>query len=81
MNFRTFFFGCSHRRTTFPQRERRSKYQRSSIEHVTCLECGKEFEYDWQQMKRGLEIKTNTMDSPSPARQNAAACVQGAREL
>ena len=37
-------FGCSHKRTTFPITVRKTT-------HVTCLECGKEFEYNWNEMR------------------------------
>jgi len=37
-------FGCAHPRVTFPQGPRESP-------HVTCLDCGKEFAYDWPSMR------------------------------
>ena len=48
-------FGCSHSHCTFPitatvQRAVASTY-------VVCLDCGKEFPYDWQKMKRGASAK------------------------
>jgi hypothetical protein len=48
-------FGCSHKHCTFPITVR-SKLRRSEAASVTgtyvvCLECGKEFPYDWQAMK------------------------------
>jgi hypothetical protein len=46
-------FGCWHKRTTFPitnrKGERRSDVQRGT--YVVCLDCGKEFAYDWQKMR------------------------------
>jgi len=36
-------FGCMHENYSWPQ----GKHRR----HVTCLECGREFEYDWDEMK------------------------------
>lgn len=39
----TWLFGCTHRRTTFPQTW-------SGETHVTCLECGREMMYDWDRM-------------------------------
>lgn len=37
-------FGCSHQNYTFPQSAGNGHY-------VCCLECGKEFEYDWNAMR------------------------------
>ena len=43
--FLEFFFGCSHRRTTFPMNvKRRGAY-------IVCLNCGKEFAYSWNEMR------------------------------
>ena len=47
-------FGCSHRRTTFPltpRRPLRSNAGRAAETYVACLDCGKEFGYDWQEMR------------------------------
>ena len=44
------FWGCQHKRTTFPiTTPKRPTY-------VVCLDCGKEFSYDWAQMKQGKEL-------------------------
>jgi hypothetical protein len=40
------FRGCQHKRYTFPQTNRLGRT------HVACVECGKEFAYDWQAMRR-----------------------------
>jgi predicted transcriptional regulator len=43
-------FGCAHSHCTFPIT---ATVQRAvSDTYVVCLDCGKEFPYDWQQMKR-----------------------------
>jgi len=42
-------FGCSHRRTTFPLTSARRTY-------VACLDCGKEFAYDWAAMRVGAPV-------------------------
>ena len=39
-------FGCRHRRLSFPLT---AKSDRRT--YVVCLDCGKEFPYDWTQMK------------------------------
>jgi hypothetical protein len=47
-------FGCAHRRTTFPlttpYRKLGSSIARpaDTATYVACLDCGKEFRYDWQ---------------------------------
>ena len=47
------FFGCSHQRTTFPITPGRRKAGATPTlaTYVACLDCGKEFPYDWQEMK------------------------------
>ena len=51
----SLLFPCSHSRTTFPMSRR--KHHPTST-YVVCLDCGKEFGYDWTEMKMGREIKT-----------------------
>ena len=55
-------FGCSHQRTTFPLTPARrnggqalSGTQRMGT-YVTCLDCGKEFAYDWKAMRVGQAV-------------------------
>lgn len=43
---------CRHHRTTFPQAPRGGGQTTEK-----CLDCGREFEYNWQAMKRGREIR------------------------
>ncbi len=48
-------FGCSHDHYTFPitakkEGQRRSEAAQITGTYVVCLDCGKEFAYDWQQM-------------------------------
>ena len=56
-------FGCSHRRTTFPiTPARRAGFgSLNKGTYVVCLDCGKEFGYNWQQMKVGEAV------NPMPA--------------
>ena len=42
-------FGCSHQRTTFPQTLKNSLQRQGT--HVTCLDCGREFPYNWKEMR------------------------------
>jgi hypothetical protein len=48
-------FGCKHARYSFPVTVRRAKLRPQAAAltgtYVACLDCGKEFAYDWQQMK------------------------------
>jgi hypothetical protein len=49
------FFGCRHARYSFPVTVRRASRRPQAAAltgtYVACLDCGKEFAYDWQQMK------------------------------
>lgn len=56
-----FFFGCPHRRTTFPMTPRKSAGQSASGvtrlgTYVACLDCGKELAYDWSAMRIGEPV-------------------------
>lgn len=48
-------FGCSHKNCSFPITKKRGQRQTAAAAvtgtYVVCLDCGKEFAYDWQQMK------------------------------
>jgi len=46
-------FGCSHRRTTFPITPKRPAVRLGA--YVTCLDCGKEFAYNWAEMRMEAE--------------------------
>ena len=50
-----WFFGCPHRTITFPLTRMVRGIRRET--YVTCVECGKEFSYDWQRMRLGKQIK------------------------
>ncbi len=45
-------FGCTHQRTTFPQTPGRNK----TATYVVCLDCGKEFAYNWTEMRLGNQV-------------------------
>ena len=58
-------FGCSHNRTTFPQTPgRKNTYAAPgatrSATYVVCLDCGKEFAYNWEEMRVGVTLPSNT---------------------
>jgi hypothetical protein len=47
-------FGCWHKRTTFPITNRNGQRRSGDAQrgtYVVCLDCGKEFAYDWQRMR------------------------------
>jgi len=49
------FFGCWHRNYSFPITSRKGQRRTGAAAltgtYVVCLDCGKEFPYDWQEMK------------------------------
>ena len=49
------FFGCWHKNYSFPittkKGQRRSGAASLTGTYVVCLDCGKEFPYDWQEMR------------------------------
>lgn len=56
-------FGCSHQHTTFPQTPTR-RHAGPPIAggarngtYVVCLDCGKEFAYNWEEMRVGQPVK------------------------
>jgi predicted transcriptional regulator len=49
-------FGCAHEHCTFPITAKKqgaapSEGKPVTTTYIVCLDCGKEFPYDWQQMK------------------------------
>jgi hypothetical protein len=57
-------FGCSHQRRTFPLTPaRRTSYAAGATRngtYVVCLDCGKEFAYNWNEMRVGVILPNNT---------------------
>lgn len=47
------WFGCGHRRLSFPLTPKAKAGRPAPGTYVTCLECGREFEYDWSAMRIG----------------------------
>ena len=59
------FFGCTHQRTTFPLTPaRKGVYAAPGATrngtYVVCLDCGKEFAYDWNEMRVGVTLPNRT---------------------
>jgi hypothetical protein len=48
------FFSCSHHRTTFPLTPGRNSG--TARTYVACLDCGKEFAYNWSDMRIGEQV-------------------------
>jgi len=66
-NLVDMLFGCWHKNFSFPMTNksgRRSPAASLTGTYVVCLDCGKEFPYDWKEMK--------VIDS-KPAREKALA--------
>ncbi len=56
MKIADLLFGCWHRRRSFPITAKRGQRRGSEAAlqtgtYTVCLDCGKEFAYDWQQMR------------------------------
>jgi len=51
-SFFNVLVGCSHKKTTFPLTQSKNDRKRT---YVVCLDCGREFDYSWKQMKLGGE--------------------------
>lgn len=68
-------FGCSHKRCSFPLTargaHRRTEAASVTGTYVVCLDCGKEFPYDWQAMK--------IIRNKKPERSRAMAIVPGSK--
>ena len=48
-------FGCPHKHCTFPITTKSGRLHTDGLmtvaTYIVCLDCGKEFPYDWQKMK------------------------------
>jgi hypothetical protein len=70
MGLYDLLFGCSHKRCSFPMTVR-GKLRRSTAAafatgtYVVCLDCGKEFPYDWNEMKL-IRSTPQTSDARQP---------------
>lgn len=61
LQFVASLFGCTHHHCTFPMTSRVRRATQEGTQpagkpspntYVVCLDCGKEFAYDWQKMKK-----------------------------
>jgi hypothetical protein len=63
------FLGCSHRRTTFPITPARKvgfppALGKRHSTYVACLDCGKEFGYNWSEMRIGDPVAAPVTAEP-----------------
>src|SRR2546422_3958940 len=69
------FFGCWHNHYSFPitvrPGTRRSKAASLTGTYVVCLDCGKEFPYDWREMKVVSPLSGNANRAASLATKEA----------
>jgi hypothetical protein len=72
-------FGCRHSRYSFPITVRAGANRGSSVQrtgtYVACLDCGKEFRYDWQEMKITGSQASGSQIVAAQAREAAHALV------
>jgi len=73
-SFLNKMFGCSHQHTTFPQTPARKNgatlfpgATRNGT-YIVCLDCGKEFAYNWSEMRMGQAVTSRVQE---PARVTA----------
>ncbi len=56
------FFGCPHRRMTRPMTPVSKSGVPSGGTYVVCLQCGKQFAYDWDHMRLGEPIEPSSRE-------------------
>jgi len=73
-SFLNKMLGCSHHRTTFPQTPSRKNAATQAPgatrngTYIVCLDCGKEFAYNWSEMRMGQAVTSRVV---TPARVTA----------
>ena len=69
-------FGCKHSKYSFPVTirgaARRPQAAALTGTYVACLDCGREFPYDWQEMKVVSAAQTSHAGMGEPLRSYAA---------
>jgi hypothetical protein len=72
-NLMDMLFGCWHTNYSFPITAKAGTRRHSAAQatgtYVVCLECGKEFGYDWSSMKvvNGAAVPMAEIETLSPA--------------
>ena len=71
MGFFDLMFGCPHKRFSFPITVRGTRRRSDTAflrkTYVVCLECGREFPYDWIEMKVVRESRENAIGVATPS--------------
>jgi hypothetical protein len=66
-SFLNKMLGCSHHRTTFPQTPARKNGVAQAPgatrngTYIVCLDCGKEFAYNWSEMRMGQPVTSRVV--------------------
>jgi hypothetical protein len=62
--FFDFIFRCQHRKITFPRTQTIQSGGSEVETYVVCLDCGKRFAYDWENMHLGkpVDISSGSQD-------------------
>lgn len=73
MSLVDLLFGCWHKHYSFPRTARGSRRSPAAAltgTYVVCLDCGKEFPYDWKEMKVVTSVprERKVTAMPEPAR-------------
>ena len=74
MSLVDLLFGCTHKNYSFPitaRGARRTEAALATGTYVVCLDCGKEFAYDWHEMKMLTSLprrRDNVTSIAEPAR-------------
>jgi hypothetical protein len=72
-------FGCRHARYSFPITVRPGSRRTQTVQragtYVACLDCGREFRYDWQEMKIVGSQAVGSQTVGSRARESAQSLV------
>src|SRR5271157_3323398 len=70
MSVFNMIFGCWHKRCSFPITVRGKLRRRAAASvtgtYVVCLDCGQEFPYDWNEMKRVKVVTKRQTASSEP---------------
>ena len=72
-SFLNKMLGCSHQHTTFPQTPSRKNGSQQAPgimrngTYIVCLDCGKEFTYNWSEMRMGQPVTSAVVNAASRA--------------
>lgn len=69
------WFGCSHKKTTFPITRPRRVQQgsRRADTYIVCLDCGYEMPYSWGEMRVIKKDRRKASSSPPQEQEQAVA--------